>query len=506
MSLFRMRASGALMVGVIGLLPAAAGAQDEPEPETDAWSAPLTPRAPEFREVHTGDGSRFILIPTGGPPVVHWVVATPAGVLEDTAGLEGLSFAVARASLAGTRIDSSRNPEAELAALAEEDRLERQLDRARATGEPDDEILTAAVVAARERVAELSDPLAWERALREAPAIDARSSQVTEGTLLHITTSGTALPRVAQLLYERREGTVLRGVHRAFRAVRRDLVRRRSNEPRDRMRREVLGLSFLGHAYAGAYTVPDSPRPLSRDRALQVFQQTQHPSRAIHVLAGGFDADGVVEMLEGVFGATSLPPYDLPPPPPPPFEHVERQATILGNGPRAVAIGFRLPRDHDAQTLAVLVEWLTGDFSRLRSALELRGHTEIAINGTAPFPGRTHGLFLLEVEDLSTGTDAQPAAQLRADLESILDNIVERGPTAPEVRRAVARVLGRSAASRLGTQSLALELALACGLEGRDPAPVLRPRPEVNTEQLHELSRALLIDTNRVIVTLEARS
>ena len=49
------------------------------------------------RVLTTPDGSRCILLPTAGPPIVNWVVFTPAGPLEDPEGLEGLAVAVARA-------------------------------------------------------------------------------------------------------------------------------------------------------------------------------------------------------------------------------------------------------------------------------------------------------------------------------------------------------------------------------------------------------------------------
>src|SRR4030095_10819004 len=71
-------------------------------------------------------GSRCILLPTQGPPLVNWVVLTPAGPAEDPEGLEGLAVAVARASMAGTTRVGSRNRATEEDLLARLDESERK--------------------------------------------------------------------------------------------------------------------------------------------------------------------------------------------------------------------------------------------------------------------------------------------------------------------------------------------------------------------------------------------
>ena len=83
--------------------------------------------AQETRLVRTPDGSQFVLVPTGGPPVVHWVSMMPGGVKEDPAGLDGISTALARASLAGTSRVGSENPLNEAQAITRARSLARQL-------------------------------------------------------------------------------------------------------------------------------------------------------------------------------------------------------------------------------------------------------------------------------------------------------------------------------------------------------------------------------------------
>ena len=48
------------------------------------------------------DGTRFVLIPTPGAPLVHWSVATPVGAAVDPADAPGLAEAAALASMRGT--------------------------------------------------------------------------------------------------------------------------------------------------------------------------------------------------------------------------------------------------------------------------------------------------------------------------------------------------------------------------------------------------------------------
>ena len=91
-----------------------------------AASLPAQVESPVTR-FSTQDGTRFLLFPTGGPPVVHWVVITPAGILEDPVGLMGLSHAAALAALAGTERIGSLDPIREASMLREVGRLEQEV-------------------------------------------------------------------------------------------------------------------------------------------------------------------------------------------------------------------------------------------------------------------------------------------------------------------------------------------------------------------------------------------
>lgn len=453
-----------------------------------------------FAELRTPDGSRFLLVPTGGPPVVHWMVATPAGVLEDPPELAGLSFAVARASLLGTTFSSSRDAQEEERVLAEQDRLEQELDRRMASRENPTDLL-AELTRVRAQALNLSDPASWERQLRRAPALGTELRELPDAELLHITTTVRGLPRVAQLLMERREGTVLRGVHHHLRIVRAEQQRARGTEVEAAMRREVLGLRFIGHPFANAWAATDQPAPLPRARALEVFQRTQHPTRTLHVLTGGFDLTEVKELVDGLFTETQLPPPPAPVAAPERGADIERRSSIRGGKHPAVTIGFRVPDGIDPDVLATTVEWLAGPTeAEILTRLRIGGHPDATVRGTLPFPSFAAGLFLLEVADPNA---ARGAPDLLRDLEKVLLQIASEAPRPAEIERARTRLSSAEAASRLSAEDLAFRLAIDCGLRTRTPEQSLNPPRQVDVTAVQKLAQTMLAPKNRTTVVLE---
>lgn len=453
-----------------------------------------------LEDFRTPDGSYFILVPTGGPPVVHWVMATPAGVLEEPPGMEGLSFAVARSAMVGTSSTSSLDWEAESLVLSQQDRLEQELDRllALATEVPD--TLRQELEEQRTQAAALTDPIAWERRLRRAPALGAQLTELPEANLLQVTTSVEGLTRVALLLIERREGETLRDVHGEFRRVRGELALQRGTDTVARMRREVLGLSFLGHPFARAYAATDQPRPLSRSDALALFRRTHHPRRTLHVLTGGFSIEAVRAQLERIFATTTLPdPGNLireaPPAP------VARVSSIRGTGTPRLAMCFRIPDDASREETDIISSWLTGGLdSEIVTRLREAGHTEAIVRGTAPFPLRSSRLFLLEAEDPTP----EVGKRILRGVSEALAQIASGGPSDEELTTAVARTRSAAAAARLGPRNLAREIAIACAIDGKTPAEALAgSNEEVSRNKLVLLVARMLDPKNRTVVRLE---
>jgi predicted Zn-dependent peptidase len=469
----------------------------------DVLAAQATAERRPPGELATPDGSRFVLVSTGGPPLVHWVMITPAGALEDPAGLEGLSHAVARAAALGTTFAGSRDSDAEWQLLERQDLLERDLQSRRALGEEVPASLEAELRAVAQQLDVLCDPIAWERELRRAPAIDTRLEQLPEATLLHLTTSLPGLTRVAQLLVQRREGGVLRGVHEEFRLEHARRVQQRAGDLRSQLRREVLGLSFLGHPFAGAGAIAAEPPPLARSVALEQFRRTHYPPRTLHVLVGGFEAAALRELLATAFASTALPPAAPAFRPPQRGAAAERQSSVTGrrDQPQAVTVGCFVPEGTNPMALAVLTYWLVGGpkgevAQRLRGA----GHPEVTVNGTAPFPHRQGGLLLLEVTDVPPQAGA-PARV--ASVQSCLNELAAGDrPTAEEVAAASAHLRAQQAVVRSSGASLARELAIACAIDGVAPAAALEPLA-VPSEAVQQLARRLLASDARTVVQVD---
>lgn len=452
----------------------------------------------------TPDGSRFLLVPTGGVPVVHWAMLTPAGAGEDPPGLEGLSFAVARAALSGTSPRQSTDAVAEPDILAAQDRFEQAWAELRARGETGTEVQLQQLLAARAAATALADRNAWRRDLLGAPATDVRLTELPDAVLLHVDCSLTGLLRVARLIMERRDGSVLRGLHSEFRAVRSELAAARNLGPRAEMRREVLGLSFLGHPVARSFASTHEPRPLAREQALNVYRNTQHPQRTLHVLTGGFDSGAVSAMLSGLFARTSSQPPAPPTPAPGATSPSARKSVIPGGHAPAVTIGFRLPDDVDRDTLAVLVRWLTGGRdSELAQRLRDKGHPEAIVVGTAPFFGKSGMLALLEFEEPER-TDKSDSQKLLENVEACLDEVMAAAPNTRPIERALAHVRSTRADARIGAARLASHIAIACGIEGRHPEAVLgAPDVTVTIADVHRLAQTLFAPARRAVVRLE---
>lgn len=427
----------------------------------------------------TEDGTRFLLLPTGGPPVVHWVTVTPAGILEDPVGLPGLSHAAALASLEGTDRIGSTDTSRESVLFEEIDRLEAAVTALEHRGEGPDGELERRLSEARESVAGLSDPAAWWRLLLAAPATDAQFQLQHDGTVLSLTTTTMGVGAVAALLYERREHSVLRGVHAELRRIQDRAAALRANTPLAELRAEALALAFSGHPYGRLWARPGPPVELTRDVALRVWRQTQRPDRGLHVLVGGFTIEEVRPVLERVFRVTEL--ADDPGPTQHPILRGSstRRASVPGGSTAAMVVGLSLPRDPDRNTLEAVRRWIAGGAdSFLHQGLRSRGYVDFRVDSLAPFPspGNTDfALLLIEVELGAADPAAADHGALRDQVRALLAAALEKGPLQVELDPIITEMESRYTTARGAGNSIAHQLAVQCGLLGREPEDVLGP-------------------------------
>ena len=324
---------------------------------SQAWVAPT--QDPTFKALTTPDGTRFLLVPDSDParsPVVHWVHLTPAGYREDPIGLEGLTQATARASLNGTIDLGSLNWRLEEPLLRRLDDIERRIAALEARGEPRDQLLEQAASEVRKELGKVADRFAWQRAIRRAPSIEVHISETDEASLLVVTTTPAALVRVAGLILARREAAQLRGLRPLFRQVRAELARQ-SAGTRAAMRREVLGLAYLGDVLGRP--LREHPAPFTRSQALDLYRATQHPTRTYHVLTGGFDLEQVARILEKIFVETRI---ERPPAQQPLVEQGSRQrlSVIPSASLEALSIGYQVSSSAEPEHLAILAECRRG--------------------------------------------------------------------------------------------------------------------------------------------------
>lgn len=456
----------------------------------------------EVRALRTPDGCRVLLLPTGGPPVVHWVVATPAGVTEDPAGLEGLAHAVARAALAGTRRLGTLDPvrEAELARRLEQ--LELRAGRLERAGRSLPADLQAALAGVRRRLRRVVDPMAFERALCEAPGLRVVRHETPEASLLQLTTSVGGLGRTAARLLEMRERAALRDVHSHLRQIREAARAARRADVLADLRREALALAFLGHPLERVYATILPAEPLEMDAARETWARTHHPTRTLHVLVGGFDPDTAQDVLRRVFAETSLPAPAAVPLPPLAVGRGERRVTRPAGRPAAAVLAYPVPAGVDPFALQVLVAWLGGEDGFLDRELQRAGHPDVVLRVRAPYPSRQAGLLLVEVlEPVNPATAGEP---LGAAVRKALDRAVARGPEPSELTLAFGRAAAERARAAAGPADLALDLAVRHLLEQTQPADLLRPPTPPDAAALRALAKRLMAPENRISVVREA--
>jgi hypothetical protein len=462
----------------LALLPAAAGAQD-----------------PSQRlEFATPDRSRFLLLPIDGSPVVHWAMFAPAGPAEDPPGAPGLSVAVARASLWGALPGEAG--EAARAAWRKHEELE---ERIAASAGPPAETLVAEWHESLAAAVKAGDPFAWQQALRTAPALGPELQVVPGGTVLRLTTTPGALPRVAQQLVARRDGALLTGWRTQLRLAQQERRNERAARRLGELHDELLEIALPGHPAAReVQELADAVLPdVAAARAC--LARTLAPERTMHVLIGGFDPVELRALLEKRFAQAPEPAQ--PPRPLPAAPRGERRSDLRGES-AAVLVGYPLPAAAPPAAIELLADWLAGgDDAFLPRQLRARALPAISVRIAPRFPdapGTT--LFAIELRDL--GRQPAAASAMLAALDAVLAEVVSVGPSAAEQELAAGRRAAAELAARASPRALASLLAVACGT-GRTAASVLAPEP-IGAAELQSLARDLFAAGRRTIVLQEA--
>lgn len=341
----------------------------------------------------TPDGSRFILFAAPEVLQVHWCVATPAGAAEEPRGLAGLATAVQHASLNGSRTVGSRDPAGEAAALEALDRAYAEV-----VAKPGDAQATARLLGCQRQAQLLGDRSVMARVLAALPAHDPDILVRDPVAMLRITTVAAAIGEVGALLVDRRENPVLRGLDAAWLSEATRRHNAQAGDPLAAVHAELLALALPSHPAAQAADGPGRLAP-RRAQSLAVWNATQHPRRAVHVLFGNFDPVAARKVLLEVFATTRMPdPAPVTAPAPQPFRS-QRRSTVPGTGRNMVALAWVLPPIEDSIVLEAAAAWLGGGpESQLGRRLRRADRKTASVTCMAPWPLAIRGRSLLLVE------------------------------------------------------------------------------------------------------------
>jgi hypothetical protein len=350
--------------------------------------------APAARSLTTPDGSRFVLLADAQLRQVHWSLASWIDGRDDPPNLAGLTLATLHASLNGTWATGSADADAEQAALAALDLAwqDRMTD-------PGDAAYGRTLVQRDRAAAALCDQRAFGRVLAALPAH--RPEIVERGGVgvFALTTVAQALPQLARLIVERREQQALRGLARSWLP---NVMQRAADyqaHPERRVQAELLSLAAPTSPTIALLEPPPIAAP-RRAQALDAWTASQHPTRTVHVLYGGFDPDAVAAMLADVFAKTALPE-------PPPSRRraarrlaAQRRSVIPGLPASQVSLAWVLPEGTNRWVASVAARWLSeGPLARLKQLLR-KERPKLEVAATTPWPsGAQPGLLRLDARD-----------------------------------------------------------------------------------------------------------
>lgn len=453
--------------------------------------ATATANAQTAVDFRTKDGTRFVLLPDRGAPTLTWAVATPTGPQVDPAGLPGLAAATVHASMRGTFRTGSLDAGAERAARKE---LDEALAALAALPQGQERIeANDRVVAARERASKLCDAHAFRRVLAAAPASDVAVQVDDDAAVLTMTTTPSAVPAVARLLFERREDPALRDVDLDLAVWQNAAAAHFDRSSTAPLYAEVLAMAFPGHPLARAGDRPNAA--IARlDAAMQTWARSQHPRRSVHVLVGNFDADAVRAHLDAVFTATALTLPDEVPQAMPREQAAARRSLVPGARHPAALLAFSLRPGTSPEAAATVARWLAdGPDSWLARELRGQGRPAVQVAVRAPWPtGAAVGLCVIEVRD-------QPGAPVRLadDVLAALTKAKGQNPETKELQDAFAATQSEFTARTDGRTRAATFVATRAMLQPEAELPQRKGPPPF--AELPALLRALLA-THPVVV------
>lgn len=452
------------------------------------WTDSPAQQSPDVRDFRTGDGSRFVLMPIAGPPVVAWAIASPVGPEVDPPAAPGLAAACMLASMQGTWVTGSLDPTEERAALVALDEAQQALAQApRIDGKPPAELVTNLEKAVMDAAA-LCDEKAFRRVLMGAPAQNPRIMLQPNCAVLTLTTVPSAIGDVAKLLSERREQQALRGFHTYLESLNSSGAEHWDHELLAPLYAEVLALAFPGSPIARSGDRPFTSPEVTRKLAETTWANSQAPSQTVQVLVGNFDAALAEQQLRTVFQQTSMPSPNLLPQAEIRGGNSMRRAVLAGAQSPAAVIAWPMHDSDDPVALQCLAQWLAGgQDSWLARELRRTGRKNIHLAARAGWPtSARNGMLVIEAVDTKGNSRA-----LANEILAICENAGDQRPRTESLQAAYGNVLADWQQDTDSPEALARRYAIRLLEEPRLKIP-LQPPEIVDFNDLPNTLRAVM--------------
>ena len=432
-------------------------------------------------EFRTKDGTRFLLLPQPGAPIVHWCVASPIGPRVDPTDSPGLAEAVVRASMRGTWTVGSLDAARERPVLAELDALEAELSASATQPAAERDAKVARTAELRAQAAQLSDLLAFRRVLAATPASSVQVRSDGSVATLSFRTTPLGVPAAAKLLVDRRDRQALRAIDAELLSAQQRAAAAWDQDPLAPLYAELLALAFSGHPVARSGDRPQA-QSVRRDTALATWARTQHPDATVHALVGSFDAVAVQKELERAFASTQLPAAQAIEPIAPRMPAAIRKAVVPGARYPAALVAYAMPSGMDRAAAMTIARWLAdGPESWLGKELVRRGRKTAKTTVLAPWPNAaTTGLLVIQVTD-----EAGTKQGLADEALSALAAARSASPEPGQLPIRFAAILREFELATGSGQDLAV-FAASAALRGEAIAPPASPLFSELAAQLHD--------------------
>ena len=460
---------------------------------------------PTVTEFTLDNGMTFIVVERHDAPVASFYTVADVGSVDEPVGQTGIAHMFEHMAFKGTTLIGTRDVDAELAALADEEAAYLQLRTAEINGADPAEVdrLRAAFVAARDTAKTFTTDNEFDQIISRAGAVGLNASTSFDRTDYFYSLPSNKAELWFALEADRFLNPVLREFYQERDVVQEERRLRTESNPIGRLLEEFLTTAFKAHPYGRPVVGHMADlQAISRTEAEDFYATYYVPNNLVSVIVGDVDPDEMRAYAERYFGP--IPRGEDPPPvrTVEPEQIGERRVTVVDDSQPVVLVGFQRPAQTDADDAAytVLADILgRGRTSRLYGALVETEMAAAAQAAAAPFGGKYPTLFLT----LAVPTPDADVDDVEAALLEVLDAVATDGVTNEELRRAKNRARTDLASSLESNSGLGRQLGIQQQLTGdwRSLFDGLDAISSVTAEDVRRVAAETFRINNRTVAT-----